>query len=287
MKKGAQIILSAIVIIILALSYFDIISRTTALVLFGLGLLFYFSSIAQKIDSVLDELGINLKEKDIRRIMPVSYKLDISIGVDWAAVIKECFPDIKDNKSAWNFVDSLYHDDELDIDKDASLYQQPISFFDFTMFRDGLSGLEQVWSKHHDHFVNDLLIRGKVFSGSWSALENKFKNNPISTDIFIAPDFIAFEHVLPGGHREPDSTPHEKDKISKIPFWEVFHEIVKFNRTRKGLNDSLEFSEKLRKEIQSLGVTFDKDYNYRQGGYVYSLKGKLHEVNFSINFFGA
>lgn len=287
MKKGTRIILFVIVIIILALSYFDIISKTTALVLFSLGLLFYLSSFAQKIDGVFDELGINLKEKDIRKIMPISYKLDISVGVDWGGVIRECFPDLKDNQSAWDFVRNLYQDEKLDIDKDSSLYQQPISFFGFTMFRDGLSGLEQVWSAHHNRFMNDPLVRGKVFNGSWSALDQNFKNNPISRDIFISPDFIAFEHVLADGFREPDSTPHEKDKISKIPFWEVFHEIQRFHRSKKGTDDTLEFPEKLKKEMQKLGVSFDMDYSFHDKGYIYSLKGKLHEVNFSVNFFGA
>lgn len=271
----------------MALSYLDIIGKTTAIILFSLGLLYYLSSIVQKAESVLDELGIDLKENDIRRIMPVSYKLDISIGVDWTGVIKTCFPELKDDESTWEFVRNLYQNKELDIDKDSSLYQQPISFFGFTMFRDGLSGLEQVWSTHHNHFVNDLLVRGNVFNGSWSALEQKFKNNPISRLLFISPESIAFEHILPGGHRLPDRTPLEEDKISKIPFWEVFHEIVKFKRTKKGIDDTLEFSNELKKEMQKLGVTFNMDYSFPKGGDVYSLKGKLHEVHFSINFFGA
>ena len=287
MKKRTRIILLAILIIILALSYLNIISKTTAIISFGLALLLYFSSIAQKVQSVLDELGISLKENDIRRIMPVSYKLDISIEVGWAGVIETCFPELKDKQSVWDFVNRLYEDPGLDIDKESSLFQQPISLFGFTMFRDGLSGLEQVWSAHHNRFVNDLLVRGKVFNGSWSALEQKFKNNPISRDIFIGPDFIAFEHILPDGFREPNSTPHEKDKISKIPFWEVFDEIVKFNRCKKGLDDTLEFSDKLKEEMQKLGVTFDMDYSFHEGGYVYSLKGKLHDVHFNVNFFGA
>lgn len=287
MKKGSKIILSVIVIIILALSYLDIISKTTTLVLFGLGLLFYFSSFTQKIDSVLDELGINLKEKDIRRIMPISYKLDINIGVDWGGVIRACFPELKDDESAWAFADKLYEDPELAINRETSFYQQPISCFDFTMFRDGLSGLEQVWSRHHNAFVDELLVRGRVFDGSRRSLETKFKDNPISRDIFISPNYIAFAHILPDGHRMPDSSPEENDNISKIPFWEVFHEIQKFHRSKKGTDDTLELPDKLKKEMQKLGVSFDMDYSFHEKGYIYSLKGKLHEVNFSVNFFGA
>lgn len=287
MKKGTRITLFVIVIIILALSYFDIISKTTALVLFSLGLLLYLSSFAQKIDGVFDELGINLKEKDIRKIMPISYKLDISVGVDWGGVIRECFPDLKDNQSTWDFVRNLYQDEKLDMDKDSSLYQQPISFFDFTMFRDGLSGLEQVWSRHHNAFVDELLVRGRVFDGSRQSLETKFKDNPISRDIFINPNFIAFEHILPDGHRMPDSSPEENDKISKIPFWEVFYEIQRFHRSKKGTDETLELPDKLKKEMQKLGVSFDMDYSFHEKGYIYSLKGKLHEVDFRVNFFGA
>jgi hypothetical protein len=83
MKKSTKIIFPLVLIVIMALSYLDIIRKTTAIVLFCLGLLYYLSMFAQKLGGVLDELGINFNEKDIRRIMPVSYKLDICIGVNW------------------------------------------------------------------------------------------------------------------------------------------------------------------------------------------------------------
>lgn len=284
MKKRTKIILSVIVIMILTLFYLDIISKTTALVLFVLGLLFYFLSFIQKVNSVLDGLGINLEEADSKRIMPVSYKLDVSIGVNWAGVIKTCCPELNDDESAWAFANKLYEDQDVAINQELSLYQQPISFFDFTMFRDGLSGLEQVWSRHHNTFVDELLVRGRVFHGSRWTLETKFKGNLISKDILISPDFIAFEHVLPEGHRLPDSSPEEKDKIGKIPFWEVFREIERFHRSKKGTVSTLEFSDKVKQEMQKIGATFDMgDDSF----HTYSLKGKLHEVNFSVNFFGA
>lgn len=285
MNKKTKIILFLVLIIIMALSYLDIIGKTTAIIFVGIGLLYYFSSVAQKIDTVLDELGINLRENDIRRILPVSYKLGISIFVDWNSVIRKCFPDLKDNESALEFVRKVYENEELAINTNTSLERQAI--FDFTFFRDGISGLEQVWSKHHNDFVDQLLVRGRVFDCSRSILDEKFKNNPISKDIFISLTDIAFEHALPGGNRLPDGTPEERDKISKIPFWEVFHEIVRFHRSKKGTDDTLEFSGKLKKEMQKLGVTFDMDYSFHEGGYIYSLKGKLHEVHFSVNFFGA
>lgn len=280
MKKKTKIILFLVVIVIMALSYLDIIGKTTAIILFSLGLLYYLSSIVQKVESVFDELGIDLKENDIRRIMPVSYKLNVSIGVDWAGVIRTCFPELKDNESAWAFANKLYEDQELAINQELSLYQQ--TNFIFTMFRDGISGLEQVWSRHHNTFVDELLVRGRVFDCSMSTLDEKFKNNLISKYIFISPSYIAFENVLP----VPDSTPEEKDKISKIPFWEIFYEIVRFHRSKKSADDTLEFPDKLKKEMLKLGATFDMDYSFRENGYIYSVKGKLHQVNFSVNFFG-
>ncbi len=249
-------------IVVISLAYFNIIGKNTALGFFGLGLLFYLSSIAHKVDSVLEDLGIDMAENDIRKILPVSYKLDISIFVNWNGIARTYFPEIENN----NAKPSLEHQ---------------ASFFDFTVFRDGISGLEQIWSKHHNSFVNEILVRGKVSDYSTFSFNDKFKGNALSNKIFITPVYIAFEPAFADGLiRLSDSRPKEKDMISNIPFWDVFHEIVNFHRTKKSTDGTLEISKNLKKEMQRLSVTFDKEES------AYSLKGTLHEVHFSIHFFG-
>lgn len=187
--------------------------------------------------------GNKINSKDIST--PVSYRLRVSIYVDWINLIIHFFPELRDESSAWDFVEKLMNDTELNIDKEKSLFGKA---FEFTQFYDDVSGLTQIWSCYYNNFVRDLLIVGAVFEAGFLKFRKKFPNNKIAAGIEIKPEYIGFRSIL------PDGAVVDGDKISQIPFWEI---IWFFTKTyRKVRYDTSDYE--VKKFPQSLQEQFDK-----------------------------
>ena len=133
------------------------------------------------------------KEEETKK--PLSFKVRVSIDVKWIEIIKWCFPDLKTNEQAWDFIENLSKNPDLDFKKDGGLFRE---FFSFVEFCDGLSGMNQIWSEYHKTFRDDMEIRGYIFEGSLR-LYQRFPENKIGTNFCVRPDYIGFESNLPDG----------------------------------------------------------------------------------------
>lgn len=121
-------------------------------------MLFYF--IEKRFKKIENYINIPEGTKNVDELKPISYQVGVSIEPEWIKVIRWCFPKLKSDDEAWKFVENLYKDTELKLDKEAGLFQK---HFWFVEFYDGVSGLNPVWSTHHKGFLNEMEIWGHVF----------------------------------------------------------------------------------------------------------------------------
>jgi hypothetical protein len=204
----------------------------------------------------------NNSPENIDDIKPVSYQAEVSVDLEWGKVICWCFPKLKTNKEAWDFVDSLQEDSELklDLNKGAGLFQKD---FQFVEFYDGVSGLNPVWSYHSQGFTDDLEVKGWVL-GDWGnsmKIRNKFPDNRIHRLMVISPSFIGFRSDLPDGYMG------DKDKISQFPYHSVINFFANFqkNSDKIGLEPGNSMVKKFPEKLQQI---FDKyQIKYDPSGY--------------------
>jgi hypothetical protein len=215
MKKYYKIVIGIFAIAGLFYLYHSDLSPGTKTVLlvgvFVVYLLYNAELRLRRIESALRLLEDPTKKEEASK--PLSYKVRVSINIQWIEIIKRCFPDLKSNDQVWDFVENLYKDSDLELNKEEGLLQKSFSFVEFI---DGLSGINQIWSDYHKTFLDDLEIRGYIFGDSF-ALFRKFPENKIGTQFRIRPDCIGFRSILPDGDLM------EEDKISQIPYYDIIN----------------------------------------------------------------
>jgi len=145
----------------------------------------------------------------MKRQRTVSYKLSIGININWIGLIRHYHPELKNKDKARDFVKNFIA--EGDVDLKSSLFQHDFRLIEFY---DGCSGMSQVWSDYHKTFVDDLVIRGNIFSPP-SFLPKKDSGNKLFRSMWITPSYI--------GHssNRPDGEPTENDIVSLIPFHDI------------------------------------------------------------------
>jgi hypothetical protein len=218
--------------------------------------------------------GINIPEnspKNIDDLKPISYQVEISVEPEWVKVIRWCFPKIKTDEEAWEFVESLQKDPELKlVDKKTALFKK---HFGFVEFYDGVSGLNPVWSTHYKMFTNDLEVRGHVFENGENHKKDiwdKFPDNRIRKTMVISPSFLGFRSDLPNGDMGDD------DKISQFPYYSVinfFADVQKNSETIWGGEHMVKkFPEELQQVFDKYQIKYDP-WDYEDyGGRVYPKK---------------
>jgi len=254
MKKYNKILIGIFLIAgLFYLYYSDLTPGTKTALLVGVFLVYLFYNIEKRFRRV--ESALRLLEDPTKKeeaLKPLSYKVRVYINIEWLEIIKNCFPNLKTDEQTRDFVEDLYKDSNLKINKTESLFQKS---FSFVVFNDGLSGIHQIWSDHHKTFVDDLEVKGDVFSGGFlSALFNKFPENKIIRQFFISPEFIGFRSDLPDGYMM------DEDKISQIPFFDI---INFFKKVHKNIDFMLpmyavkKFPQELQKKIDKYNVKYE------------------------------
>lgn len=216
-------------------------------VIVGLIYLLYTADIRfRRIESALRLLGDPTKKEEASK--PLSYKIRVNINIEWIEIIKKCFPDLKDDEQAWNFVENLYKDQNLQLGE--GLFRKSFSFVEFY---DGLSGMNQIWSDYDKTFLYDLEIRGFMFGGPFT-LYREFPNNNISNQFRIRPDYIGFRSILPDGDLM------EEDKISQVPYCEIIYFLkqVYINlNLRSSMYGLKKFPHKLQDQFDKYNVKYE------------------------------
>ncbi len=222
---------------------------TRIAVFFGGVVIYFFYQNHQRLRRIESSLGLlsdPTKEEEAKK--PVSFKVRISVDVKWIEIIKWCFPDLKDDDQAWNFIENLSKEPDLDFKKDGGLFRE---FFSFLEFCDGLSGMNQIWSEYHKTFRDDLEIRGYIFEDSLK-LHQRFPENKIGTNFCVRPDYIGFESNLPDGDLM------EKDKISQIPFYDIINYFKQVHVNPDWSKDSAnKFPKALQDKLDKHGVQYE------------------------------
>lgn len=141
---------------------------------------------------------------------PLSYKVNIGIAPVWERIIQLCFPEIKDEKEARKFINRLFYDQKLNLNKEKSLVINPI---DMIEFYDAVSGLNFSWHNQDKEFLRDLEVIGFMFHQNdecKESLEEKFPDNSfVCTRIAISPSGISFK------------TANDIENIASFPYYEV------------------------------------------------------------------
>ena len=97
----------------------------------------------------------------MKRKRTFSYKLSIGININWIGLIRHYHPELEDKDKARNFVNKFIAEEDIDLRN--SLFQNEFRLIEF--YND-YSGMYQVWSDYHKTFIDDLVIRGNIFSPS-------------------------------------------------------------------------------------------------------------------------
>lgn len=260
MRKYYKILIGIFAIAGLFYLHYSDLPSGTKIVLFVGAFLIYLLYNAERrfrrIESALRLLRDPTKKDEALR--PLSYKVRVSIDIQWIEIIKKCFSDLKSNEQAWDFVENLYKDSDLELNKEEGLFQKSFSFVEFY---DGLSGINRIWSDYHKTFLDDLEIRGDILGGSFT-LFRKFPENNIGKQFCIRPDYIGFRSILPDGDLM------EEDKISQVPYYEIIdflkqvHINLDFRSPMHGLK---KFPHKLQDQFDKYHVKYE-NWNFEDHG---------------------
>ena len=106
----------------------------------------------------------------MKRKKTISYKLSIGININWIGLIRHYHPELKNKDEAQDFVNNFIAEEDVDIK--GSLFQNDFRLIEFY---DGYSGMSQIWSDYHKTFIDDLVIRGNIFSPSSYFPQKRFR----------------------------------------------------------------------------------------------------------------
>ncbi len=211
----------------------------------------------KRIEIYINNIPAN-SNKNINDLKPISYQVEISIKPEWVKVIRWCFPELKTDHEAVVFMESLWKDPKLEIDRETSLLSaRP---FGFVEFYDGVSGLNPIWSTYHNGFIKDLEVWGRVLDCGFMPeyFRDKFPDSPIHQLMVISPSFLGFDSPFPSYEVE------DKNKISQFPYDSVINFFVD---VQKNIGRDLmvkKFPEKLQQIFDKYQIKYDPlDYeNY-------------------------
>lgn len=181
-----------------------------ALILGGIAIAYLIHRRFRKIERFIRKSELSEQPSDA-----LSYQASIHIRPDWIKLIRWCFPNLKTDAEAKEFVKNLYDDTELKLDKELSLFEKDFSFVEFY---DGVSGFNPIWSPDEKRFLDKLEVSGPVFHGKeghTKSIADMFPDNRIARDFVVSPDFIGFRSNLPDGDMG------DEDKAGRFPYGSV------------------------------------------------------------------
>lgn len=220
-------------------------------------LYFYFEKRFQRI-----EKHLNLPEVNYFRRKQVSCKTEIVIIPQWDEIINWCLPEYKgqDEKRA-EFIENLYKEKDINVNKKDSLYGQD---FSFTHFYDAVSGIQQIWSDSGKTFLDEMEIRGDMFKQEYSnkkEIQFEFPKDLMGgkythgmPSMIINPWSIGFMSHL------PDGAMRDVDTISEIPYNNIVHFLTTEIKNRDqwvGEFMVKKFPKELQEELNKYKVEYD------------------------------
>ena len=140
MQKPVKILITILLIAVLCYFYFfsDTSLAVRTGIFFALIVIYLLYTMNQRLRKIENTIGLlNDPTKEEETLKPLSYRAKVSIDVKWIEIIKWCFPDLKDDDQVWDFVNNLYNNRDLKLNKRKGLYHDS---FSFVVFYDGLSG---------------------------------------------------------------------------------------------------------------------------------------------------
>ena len=189
----------------------------------------------------------------MKRKKTISYKLSIGINVNWIGLIRHYHPELKNKDKAQDFVNNFIAEEDVDIK--GSLFQNDFRLIEFY---DAYSGMFQVWSDYHKTFIDDLVIRGSIFSPS-SYFPQKDAGNKLFRSMWITPSYIGLSSNL------PDGEPTENDMISTIPFDEIkwfLHGIYQEKKFDTSYFKIKQFPVYLKEKLENAHVRYEHFSNF-------------------------
>jgi len=205
--------------------------------------------------------------KDVEDLRGLSYQATIRVEPEWTKIIRHCFPDIKTNEEAWEFIKTLTEDLEEELDKENCLYHKGFTFIEFY---DAVSGLNPIWSVHHKNFVEDAEIWGHVFENSRilgnvfdkKAAWNEFSKNKISRLFVASPSFVGFT----GEYQSFLMT--KNDKLAEFPYYRIIQFLGDLEKNSGWGSDKMikTFPEDIQKMFSEKEVQYNIEYNWEDYG---------------------
>jgi len=193
----------------------------------------------------------------------LSYRLSILIEPKWSKILPEKFPN--------TFKNEMDYYEFFKKNKDTVIPQD----FSFTVYHDGISGLEQVWSNTYKTFLKDLLIIDRVDNENWM---NLFKENE---------NWGGYIQISPNGISIKD-----KSQLPEYGSWSIdlefipFYEIQNFLKTiylkennNYDLKHSVEFSNEIQQKLEKNNISYEYDF----GNHIF--KNDYFYISFDIEFF--
>lgn len=161
---------------------------------------------------------------------------------NWIKIAKWYFPEIESmtNKETHEFVIEFIK--KFKIDKDASLYNKP--GFSFVEFRDGVSGLNPIWSDRWKEFVSDLEIRGYFLVDKEGESELTPKGGG---GMHISPNYIQTQ---------------DGETISSMPFDDIVNLFVQIEKeTGTAHYQVKKFPEKFQDVFDKQDIVYEPDFH--------------------------
>ena len=189
----------------------------------------------------------------MKRKRTVSYKLSIGININWIGLIRHYHPELEDKDKARDFVNNFISEEDIDLRN--SLFQNDFRLIEFY---NAYSGMYQVWSDYHKTFIDDLVIRGNIFSPS-SYFPKKDFGNRLFRSMWITPSYIGLTSNL------PDGEPTGNNMISTIPFDDIkwfLHSIYQEKKFNTSYFKIKQFPRYLQKPLEKANVRYEHFSNF-------------------------
>lgn len=254
MNKEYKIIISIVALAGLFSLAFNELSQGGVFLLIVVGLIiFIVFSIDKRFTTIEKSLSIPpdtyVDDKSAHR--PLSYKLRINISIEWKKIVRKCFDNMSNDEQAWEIVKRIVSDSGINIYSMEGLITKE---FQFVVFKDGLTGLEQIWSDYYKTFLDDIEISGFLFGGNSSLAFDKYPENKIESQFRIRPEYIGFSSDLPDGELM------DEDMISQIPYHEIIHFLTQIYTNLEYENPMLcikKFPHKLQELLEQNQVKYE------------------------------
>ncbi len=147
----------------------------------------------------------------------LSYRAEVLITPKWQSIVRWYFPELSTDEAAGAFVSKIVK--KFGVDEDESLYSKRFSFLDFY---DGQTGLNMIWSRNYQQFLDNLEVNGSLLAGKDDGLEEELEKKLSKND--AEEERFMFLTVSPSGIFT------ESKPISCIPYNDIINLFVKMQQ---------------------------------------------------------